>query len=204
MPMSIKVKSKRRRFLFVPHESAQSQQNHGRLGKTLHLSSQGCSIMEPKGRGKPISLLDETSTRQSEQVEKASGPIGNAEHPNVTVHSMRGEGQTTLSTPMLFATWPPIRDPLETGTSVLQDDTIRECLPLLAGIQPSSRFASDPNAHHVPKLERAKHVEYLHHSLQGLSAKHVGYDASRPWIIYWALLGLCLLGEDVKQYRERS
>ncbi|KAI9825473.1 MAG: CAAX farnesyltransferase (FTase) subunit beta [Thelocarpon impressellum] len=28
-------------------------------------------------------------------------------------------------------------------------------------------------------------------------------DASRPWLLYWALTGLFLLGEDVSQYRER-
>jgi protein farnesyltransferase subunit beta len=28
-------------------------------------------------------------------------------------------------------------------------------------------------------------------------------DASRPWMVYWALAGLSLLGEDVTRVRQR-
>jgi len=31
----------------------------------------------------------------------------------------------------------------------------------------------------------------------------VGVDSSRPWMVYWALMGLHLLGEDVVPFRSR-
>lgn len=105
--------------------------------------------------------------------------------------------------PDLFTSAPPIRDPLETDTSILQDQTVQECLPFLAGLEGSGRSLFDHNEHGVPRLDRDKHILYLHNSLQELSAGFVAYDASRPWVVYWALTGLCLLGEDVEQYRQR-
>ena len=102
--------------------------------------------------------------------------------------------------PELFTALPPIRDVLTTETSTAQDCTIQECLPFLAG---TNDFASGLDAHGVPRLERRKHVEFLHSSLQRLPAGYVGYDASRPWVVYWALTGLCLLGEDISDYRDR-
>ena len=105
--------------------------------------------------------------------------------------------------PDLFTQLLPIRDPLETDTSLLQDKTIQECLPCLAGTSDSSSGPENVNAHGLPRLERDGHIAYLHDSLTELPAGYVGYDASRPWIVYWALTGLCLLGEDVSGYRER-
>lgn len=105
--------------------------------------------------------------------------------------------------PDLFTQLPLIRDSLETDTSLLQDETIQECLPCLAGISDSRSSPEYLNAHGLPRLERDGHIAYLHDSLTELPAAYVAYDASRPWIVYWALTGLCLLGEDVSRYRER-
>ena len=105
--------------------------------------------------------------------------------------------------PDLFTRLPPIRDPLETNSSLLQDETIQECLPCLVGTSNSSSGHGSINAHGLPRLERDGHIGYLHDSLTELPAGYVAYDASRPWIVYWALTGLCLLGEDVSGYRER-
>ncbi|KAL8777253.1 MAG: hypothetical protein Q9213_007946 [Squamulea squamosa] len=104
------------------------------------------------------------------------------------------------SVPNIFTTWPPIRDELETETSASQDKTVQECLPLHLGSRGS--FMGD-ESQGLPKLDRAKHIRYLHRSLEPLPAVFVGYDASRPWVIYWALTALSLLGEDVAPYRER-
>lgn len=103
--------------------------------------------------------------------------------------------------PALFRTRPPIRDSLTTETSIVQDETVRECLPLLAGAGTRSLF--DYNEHGVPSLEREKHIDYLHERLGQLPAGFVAFDAARPWLIYWTLTGLCLLGENVDQYRSR-
>lgn len=104
------------------------------------------------------------------------------------------------SVPALFTTWRPIRDGLETETSTLQDETVQECLSFLNGSEAS---LSDCDTNALPRLDRAKHIRFLHRSLTTLPAAFVGFDASRPWVIYWALTALSLLGEDITQYRER-
>ena len=103
--------------------------------------------------------------------------------------------------PAIFKTLPPIRDSLATETSWMQDETVKECLPLLAGAGTRSLF--DYNEHGVPSLERENHIEYLHERLGPLPAGFVAFDAARPWLIYWTLTGLCLLGENVDRYRSR-
>ena len=102
--------------------------------------------------------------------------------------------------PSIFKSLPPIKDPLTTETSISQDETIQECLPFLAG---EGRSLFDLNHHGIPGLEREKHIEYLHERLGELPAGFVAFDAARPWLIYWTLTGLCLLGENVDQYRSR-
>lgn len=107
------------------------------------------------------------------------------------------------STADLLTSFRPIRDSLQTRTSILQDETIEECLPLLTG---SGESQQDPNGRRtggIPRLEREKHVKFLRQSLEKLAAGYVGFDASRPWIVYWVLAGLSLLGEDVQAYHER-
>ena len=98
---------------------------------------------------------------------------------------------------------PTIRDELTTESSLLQDDTREDCLSFLNGTSDTPEAPIDFNNHGVPTLQRELHIEYLHDTLQQLPSNYVGFDASRPWIIYWALLGLSLLGEDVSPYRER-
>ena len=119
-------------------------------------------------------------------------------------------GNTTLPAqedrppvPDLYTSPPPIRDLLETETSESQDCTFQECLPFLAGLESCGRTLFDYNDHGVPRLDRNKHIRYLHDTFGKLPAGFVAYDASRPWLLYWALTGLSILGEDVEQYRER-
>lgn len=102
--------------------------------------------------------------------------------------------------PPLFTSWPPIRDDLETETSDSQDATVRECLPFLKG-SGASRQEFYENG--LPRLDREKHIHFLHGTLKKMPGAFVGFDASRPWIIYWALTALSLLGEDIEPYRDR-
>ncbi|KAI9814630.1 MAG: CAAX farnesyltransferase (FTase) subunit beta [Pycnora praestabilis] len=104
--------------------------------------------------------------------------------------------------PDLFTSLPPIRDLLSTESSKLQDYTIQECRPFLSGTDEPRGSIFDYNEHGIPKLEREKHITFLHGSLGELPAGFVAADASRPWMLYWALTGLCLLGEDVTKYRQ--
>jgi protein farnesyltransferase subunit beta len=101
--------------------------------------------------------------------------------------------------PDLFTSLPNIRDLLNTETSQVQDETVQECLPFLSGTQKWVNF----NDHGVPHLDRKRHIQFLHKSLRKLPPGYVAADASRPWMFYWALAGLCTMGEDVSEYRER-
>ena len=91
----------------------------------------------------------------------------------------------------LWASHPQIQDSFKTETSATQDDTVELLLPFLD---------SDEGP---PRLERGKHIEYLHSCLGNLPDVMVVLDASRPWQIYWSLAALSLLGNDVTQYRSR-
>lgn len=75
------------------------------------------------------------------------------------------------------------------------------CLPFLKGI--ASEQDGPFNRFGVPRLNRDDHVDYLYDALEDYPAKFVGMDASRPWMVYWALTAMHLLGEDVTQFRER-
>jgi hypothetical protein len=105
--------------------------------------------------------------------------------------------------PPLFTTKPPLRDDLEpeSESTRVQDATVEECLPFISleGIDPELL-----NSNGIPRLLRQKHVNFLRQSLQSeYPAQFVAMDASRPWMLYWALAGLYMLGEDVTKYQER-
>ena len=122
-----------------------------------------------------------------------------------TDHSFFGPTKAAMSfvtasaVPEHFTTAPPIDDTLETETSYLQNQTIQECLPFLSGLQPGVAY----NEHGVPHLDRKRHIAFVEKSLQSLPAGWTAADASRPWMFYWALAALAIMGEDVSSYRER-
>lgn len=103
--------------------------------------------------------------------------------------------------PDLFTQPPPIRDPLVTETTDLQDTTLVKCLPFLKGVQNSQ---SGPfNACGVPALQRDDHVAFAYDSLEDYPSSFVILDASRPWMAYWGITSLFLMGEDPTRFRER-
>lgn len=116
-----------------------------------------------------------------------------------SVHGSTHPEGVSPSVPGLFTTNPPIRDALETDSSQLQDETIEECLPFLS----TGEGHGYRNAHGIPHLYRARHVQFLQKQLGKLPAQFKSADPSRPWIFYWCLAGLSLLGEDVGSYRSR-
>lgn len=103
--------------------------------------------------------------------------------------------------PPLFTQLPAIRDSLSTETSKVQDETVEHCLPFLRGTDATLRETL--NAFGVSRLRKDQHIEYLYDSLEDYPSSFAGLDSSRPWMVYWALTGLALLGEDVTKYRER-
>lgn len=100
--------------------------------------------------------------------------------------------------PNIFRSAPVIQDALVTDSSQLQDDTLDECLPFLTGYG-----HEHCNMHGIPPLLRGRHVKFLHKQLGMLPPTYKSADASRPWVIYWCLAALSLLGEDVASYRSR-
>ncbi|KAK0385321.1 hypothetical protein NLU13_7797 [Sarocladium strictum] len=112
-----------------------------------------------------------------------------------------GAGGIAVPTiPCLFTSPPPIKDNLPTESSVLQDATVKECLPFLTN---SSNFHAHVNTHGVPHLDRSRHVAFLHKQLGKLPPQFKAADPSRPWFFYWCLAALAVLGEDVEDYRSR-
>lgn len=193
MPVAIKVKAKRLRVLFVPKATRQADGE-------LNASSSTTSRDSGQGESSRRPTITVTLPLKTPSASRSKRRKTVATDPNDIVmegHFGTPPGRT------IFTSSPRIRDALETETSKLQDETVENCLPLLNGIGEPSRNPFVFNSNGLPKLEREMHVEFLHQSLGWLSSRYTGFDASRPWILYWALTGLCLLGEDVRPYRER-
>lgn len=135
-------------------------------------------------------------TAVEEQVELI--PRDSLEQLSLQEHTITRNGTDEFSVPELFTSLPPIRDHLVTDTSISQDETARHCLPLHAG---TNRSLFDLNPQGIPRLNQEDHVEFLTDTIQ--NAKHVPYDALRPWLVYWSLVGLTVLGEDLERWRDR-
>ena len=102
-----------------------------------------------------------------------------------------------------FISPPLIRDDIITSTSEAQDETLHICLPFLKVAFDPTRSPLDFNQHGVPRLNRDEHVRYLNRALEKFPAAYVGLDSSRPWMVYWGLMGLIFLGKSVEIFRER-
>jgi protein farnesyltransferase subunit beta len=79
-----------------------------------------------------------------------------------------------------------IKDHLVTDTSEEQEaveDSCRHCFARTSG-------RSD-------NLHVAEHISYLRTKLEPLPYPFVSLDASHPWLVYWPLNGLSLLGTDI-------
>ncbi|MCJ1270655.1 CAAX farnesyltransferase (FTase) subunit beta [Lobaria immixta] len=222
MPPSIKVNTKRPKVLFQQKVSS-NKINHDLMGPhhtrttttsttatittavTTSLRTPHQKVSRPRSGKGPRSraAVDELTATPGKQDRIIMDPVGIGKTSDIEWDTMLGVDQNGYFIPDLFTSLPPLQDTLETKTSRVQDETVQECLPLLAGIHDPSRSLFDFNSHGLPRLEREKHIKYLHSCLNELPARFVVHDASRPWILYWVLAGLCLLGEDVQQYRSR-
>lgn len=126
-------------------------------------------------------------------------------HPHGAKSStMAGAGSAPYAIPWAFCHLPLIRDSLVTATSAAQDENVQETLALIKATAASVGDRLGYNEYGVPRLDRLQHIDFLHGALDEHPAPFVGIDASRPWMVYWGLLGLHLLGEDVGDYRTRS
>ncbi|KAF8456101.1 terpenoid cyclases/protein prenyltransferase alpha-alpha toroid [Kalaharituber pfeilii] len=98
----------------------------------------------------------------------------------------------------IFTTLPLLKDVLTTKTSLDQDAVAQDCLNLHSDV-----------LNPLPHLNREAHLEFLEQGLgldedgEQLPSSFTALDASRPWILYWCLIGLYTLGADLAPYRER-
>ncbi|KAI1387428.1 terpenoid cyclases/Protein prenyltransferase [Hypoxylon trugodes] len=139
-----------------------------------------------------------TSLARVRQRTTYKGKSTTSMYPRSIPSNSAQDQQTPKMIPELFTTWPPIWDTLDTKTSTAQDITIDECLPFLAAQVGDIRY----NRRGVPRLERERHIKFLRKHLDGLPSGYVTLDASRPWVLYWCLNGLSLLGYDISGYRD--
>ena len=110
----------------------------------------------------------------------------------------RFDEQGRPQVPGLYTSSPPIRDHLTTNTSISQDDVVKQCLPRLITW---SRSLSGVNAYGIPSLEREDHIRFLQDAIE--YPRYIAFDPVRPWVIYWSLTALSLLGENVELYQQR-
>ena len=194
MPLFIKARTRQKRIIFAKStkDSAVCEQ-----------ASASRICFEPKLKIKGIASAPKEGIAKQKRHDKMA-PLSTLDTPDSSVNDIHAD--TThheSSQAKLSISFCPIRDTLQTPTSTLQDETMEQCLPLLASFEESPRDWASLNTWGMPRLRREKHVEFLHQCLKPLAAGFVGFDASRPWILYWVLAGLSLLGEDVQSYRER-
>ena len=138
--------------------------------------------------------IEEMSDSEN-QSDKSSDDVHRAEEPSQNTQNHR------FNIPALFSALPRIVDKLKTESSEAQAETIKECLPFLTGIEEGSN--TERNAYGIARLNREAHARFLRMNLGKFPAPFVAMDASRPWLFYWALMGLSVLGKDVSEYRER-
>ena len=93
-------------------------------------------------------------------------------------------------------------DQPETASSRLQCETAHECMPFLLSGHDDPDIPVHLNEHGLRRLDRSTHIRYLKNALGEYPGRYAGYDASRPWLVYWSLTGLALLGDDISEYRE--
>lgn len=61
----------------------------------------------------------------------------------------------------------------------------------------------DGHFRNLPRLNCDAHISFLRDKLGSYPWYYAAMDASRPWVFYWALNGLVLLGVDVGEYVDR-
>ena len=122
----------------------------------------------------------------------------NLERPSHQKNRAINNGKEDFPIPELFTSLPPIRDPLVTATSLSQDETAEYCLSFHTG---TSGSLLDLNSQSIPRLNQEDHVRFLRDAIQ--NAKYIPYDALRPWVIYWSLTGLSVLGADLTEWQDR-
>ena len=182
----MKVKPKRSKIIFRGRRFVQGHLTNGNSKAFQDNTSREMTSIEnviPSDLEEQVELLPRDSLDQ------------------MTLHErgiIRSSGTDGSQVPELFTSLPPIRDPLVTDTSLSQDETAEDCLPFHDG---TNAGLYDLNAKGIPRLRRGDHVQFLNNAIQ--NAKYIAYDPQRPWLVYWCLTGLGVLGENLVEWRDR-
>lgn len=178
--MSSQTKSLRRRIRFIRTTPRTAASPASGASGRANRSSQA------KTKTKAASATETPAVSESDQADDQAARIGHRQGAMI---------------PDLFAGLPPVMDDLRTSTSVTQEQTAQMCMLYLSA---TSNADLDHNEHGVPRLDRDRHIRFLHKTVGRLPAPFVAADASRPWFLYWSLNALALLGEDVTEaYADR-
>lgn len=81
-----------------------------------------------------------------------------------------------------------------TNTGLEQRNVEESCLRLFEKSEAAQAEIED-----LPVLNRPKTIGFLKRGLKQLSEGYECLDASRPWLVYWIIHGLELLGEDLSE-----
>lgn len=147
--------------------------------------------------------IEELSSAHSEDEDEEEEEEDISDSSNDTGSHVHGWLPSKLdkNTPALFAHPAIIHDHLKTKTSDANEAVMQSCLELLTG---KEQTIIELNSHGIPHLQRQKHIKFLKGVLGKYPPPYQVMDASRPWLLYWALAGLASLGEDVSHYRRRT
>ncbi|OJD40382.1 protein farnesyltransferase subunit beta [Diplodia corticola] len=176
---------RKRRVVFKP--SAMSQRHHPQASDPAQASPSARldELLSPPSRLQELSDDDDF-----EDMEEDS-PQGEVV-PDLVDLSIEQKA------PALYSTLPPLLDHLKTKSSEDQRDTVEKILPFHV----ENPYKLKLNSHGIPHLLRQEHLEYAVDGLSDYPAQFVAMDASRPWIPYWSLFAIAILGEDTSEFRE--
>lgn len=148
--------------------------------------------------------IEELSSAQEEEIQEADddSDYESTDDDSDDGQNVHGWMASKLppNLPFYFASPGPLQDDLETTTSAAQEKTMREVLDLMTG---KGQTMTNVNAYGLPHLLKDKHAAFLRTILGRYPPPFQVMDASRPWLLYWALNGLRTLGVDVSEYRQR-
>lgn len=119
------------------------------------------------------------------------------------VHGWMAAKLRTPNIPHLFAHPSLLQDTLVSETSEKRRNVMQDVLNILTNTD-SAQDIEDLNSYGIPRLQRQKHIKFLRQVLGTYPPPFQAMDASRPWLLYWALAGLSFLGVDVSVYKERT
>ncbi|KAI4721086.1 terpenoid cyclases/Protein prenyltransferase [Aureobasidium sp. EXF-10727] len=146
--------------------------------------------------------IEELSSAQEEEIQEADDDSDYETSDSEDGQNVHGwmPSKLTPNLPFYFASPGPLQDDLETSTSVAQEKTMREVIDLMTG---KGQTILDVNTYGLPHLLKNKHAAFLRTILGKYPPPFQVMDASRPWLLYWALNGLRTLGVDVSEYKQR-